>query len=726
MNSDYTYRSCPGCGFDSCICEHVPASEAPSTSATQSEQQQHELHAAQHTPQQQQNRPIKIKLNLASSILPNTNKSPPALLPVSHGSAVPTPHTKQLKKRGRPPKTGRFALPHSHSRGAYNPRGRAGPTSHKSNIAKAKHGAVRRGFASNKKKGGRGSYRHDDDDYYYDGSFPTFVTAISSSSEDDDDEMDEELAVYHHRAPPVVPAPVTGPRLGKELLVPSLPHQDDDDDEEDEEDDQEEDDSDASSDLTDPDDISIQASEERFIIAEERARVRRELMGQDDVGGNGHKQRFDWQATPSKRSNSSSSGGSDSDSDSESSSDEDVLIQDEDDDNAEDEAEADVALGRAATTPLAERSDCSSDSDDFDAAVFFASLDSDHEEKAAEADDDEASTVSDLNVPRMQDSAYPMPIVSQDGMLAFGDPLAMLDAPFDIPTAVPSPNYCGDTTESDDDDEQMDVDTDQGATEDEDGFGTDDGETTDDMDEDEIAEILAPRFATPPPQGVDPLALHLTPIAVVPQPPVVRRPTPPRTVAITPTTRPRTMSLSTQSISSWGSMSPPAPPALRMPKLPSMGRFESPAGPVPPTPGESPRVVVIDGTSKDIPSPFARKFRSGLMRGRPKVRSHDPSSSHGADTGDYSAMPREDITLCRLFIQVAKSARTRWHRSPRSVYPLLRPTSTSTTCSTRPSSRTTKTPSSTRRLRLRTRSSPPPRATLPHTRATSRAGTAFQ
>ena len=43
---------------------------------------------------------------------------------------------------------------------------------------------------------------------------------------------------------------------------------------------------------------------------------------------------------------------------------------------------------------------------------------------------------------------YPMLIVSQDNMLALGDPLAMLDAPFDIPTTVPSPNYCDDTIET--------------------------------------------------------------------------------------------------------------------------------------------------------------------------------------------------------------------------------------------------------------------------------------
>ncbi|KAH7105841.1 hypothetical protein BKA62DRAFT_668631 [Auriculariales sp. MPI-PUGE-AT-0066] len=620
-----TYRVCPGCGFDTCICPDPPATTpalAPgSVLASQTQQQK-----------------LKIKLNLAPN--PNTTPAARAFASTSHAGSASSSRVKLTSKQVRPPKPGRFSLAHAHSHAAYNPRSGAPKSRKKSGTTAAAVAKSNRRNFSGTKKGGRRGYRPTDDDLYGDESdeFPTFVSAVSSSSEDEDDRPRGAANHLYHRS-----APTASTTKGKELHVG-----DDTDDS---------DDSDASSDLTDIDDLSMQDEEERFIVAEERARVKRELMRDDDANS---KKRFDWQATPSRRSSTDSSDSSDSGNATESESGNGVAQAEEDEDNPEEAVEPDVTPMRVAS-PVAARCDSSSEDDDddgFDAAVFFASLDSDREQgrkfvDADDDDDDDDDSISIASAPepafQEQDPSFQMPI-SQDmhGLLVFGDPLTML-ADYDIPT-VPTTAMAddgGNTTESDDDDDGMDIDTDDGATEDEDNETTlgmesdDDGETTDDMREDEIAEILAPRFATPPPTSVDPLALHLTsapaPVAAVPPVAEFRTPLPP----VKSYTRQRSVSLSALSISSTGSMLPPPPPR-RAPKLPMMGHFQNPDV-VSPTTSTSAAsnggVVVIDGSTKNIPSPFVRKMRRDLLRMRPKryskTRRHVTGSPLSA-AGEFS------------------------------------------------------------------------------------------
>ncbi|KZV85716.1 hypothetical protein EXIGLDRAFT_753174 [Exidia glandulosa HHB12029] len=418
-------------------------------------------------------------------------------------------------------------------------------------------------------RSGYNLYVHSDSDSDETDAYPTFVSAsgLSTSSDEEGDDEEQEGG------------------------------QDDSADDE-------------SSELTDLDDFSVQDEEERFIIADEKARVRRELLGDNDPEV--AKKQRDWQMIPrqkgSSATGSTAGGGDDSDSNSDSTEDEQL----EDDEDVEDEPEPDVhARGEL---ELAADRYWSSSEDDFDAAVFFASLDSENEAKSSDGDDSDDSI---LGAQSLDESAQAglfarispeehLPMVTQDvhGLLVFGDAVkdAALDMAFDIPsvppTAVQSPNpeAPGDSTEDEDEEDlrsaadAMDVD----STDDDLGLEETDGATTDDMCEEDLDRVRAP---TPPPTGVNPLATLRTPTTDGARRSKKHdRPVP--LLSQKPTDilgRRRAASLT----SSNGTTSPSVS-SSRIVKFPSMGRFESPA---------QVKMVIIDGRTQNIPSPFARKLR---------------------------------------------------------------------------------------------------------------------
>ncbi|EJD48015.1 hypothetical protein AURDEDRAFT_113266 [Auricularia subglabra TFB-10046 SS5] len=509
----------------------------------------------------------------------------------AHGQFVLDPHARLQKPRGRPPAAARVQ-PITQYPANHKPTYAAPNTKTSSTTSNTKNGAGRH-HKSATASAGRKAYRDpyaldtDTNDDASDAYYPTFVSAVSSTEDDDDDDNDPQDAMQQDAGNA----------------------------------------SDESSELTDPDDFSVQAEEERFIIAEEKARVRRELMGDGGSSPTARK-KFDWQLIPRKGSTAGSSAGAgavdETDSDSDSSEDE----QADEDEEPEDDAEPDGhGRGRTASVALSADRYWSSSEDDFDAAVFFASLDSDAENGCAGGarsdGGDSTSTASELGMQTLQQqaglvvasaSSEHLPIVTQDmhGLLVFGDAKdPTLDMAFDIPSVPPtaqqSPNpHADDSTESDGDD-AMDVDDDAGNETDDDGeLGLEsDGETTDDMCDEELM-VRAP---TPPSAGVNPLSTLHTP-ATVPESndkrsrkqqlkdaALARLQQSPKPADILQ--RKRAASIA-RSMSSNGATSPSIASSSRIVKMPSMGRFDTPS---------SLKVVIIDGTTKDIPSPFARRLR---------------------------------------------------------------------------------------------------------------------
>ncbi|KAF9258883.1 hypothetical protein L218DRAFT_1004411 [Marasmius fiardii PR-910] len=247
-------------------------------------------------------------------------------------------------------------------------------------------------------------------------------------------------------------------------------------------------------------DSSIEAEEESFIIAEERARVRRELMGEETL----QKRRDNnWVIRPRKRSvGTPSDVDMDGDGDaSEDSADDDDAQDDEEDDDDDDEQDESDRPG-AGYVGLA--TGWSDDESSFDADLFFANLSSDSVSDGSSTQGDDEAVVdgyqSDLGalaasiIPHLRQSITNMPFeVSEgwDGQIVFTNGLSEAQGPITLDVSFPTspiilpeqsaspPSADGDgdidmisTTDADPDEEgyEQDVDT----------AGEGDGDTTDD------------------------------------------------------------------------------------------------------------------------------------------------------------------------------------------------------------------------------------------------------
>ncbi|KAG7093818.1 hypothetical protein E1B28_007459 [Marasmius oreades] len=243
-------------------------------------------------------------------------------------------------------------------------------------------------------------------------------------------------------------------------------------------------------------DSSIEAEEESFIIAQERARVRRELMGEETL----QKRRDNnWVIRPRKRSVGNPSD-VDMAGDSDASEEDDDAQDDEQDDDDDDEQDESDRPGAGYVGFATGWSD---DESSFDADLFFANLSSDPDGNGSSTQgDDEVdahSYQSDLDVlaasivPQLRQGIHNMPFeVSEgwDGQIVFTNGLGEaqgtvnLDVPFppspiifpEQSVSPPRVDGGGDvdmisTTDADPDEDgyEQDVDT----------VGEDDGDTTD-------------------------------------------------------------------------------------------------------------------------------------------------------------------------------------------------------------------------------------------------------
>ncbi|KAK1215475.1 hypothetical protein PQX77_021909 [Marasmius sp. AFHP31] len=273
-------------------------------------------------------------------------------------------------------------------------------------------------------------------------------------------------------------------------------------------------------------DFSIEAEEENFIIAEERARVRRELMGEESL----QKRRDNnWVIRPRKRSV-----GTPSDVDMDGDSDATDGEEDDDDDDAQEDEPADEddeqdESDRPGANYVGFATGWSDDESSFDADLFFANLSSDSDSDGSSTQGDDEAGVdgdySDLDalteaaasiIPHLRQSITNLPFeVSEgwDGQIVFTNGLAeapgavTLDVPFSPPIVIPeqsvSPSADGDgdidmvsTTDGDPDEEgyEQDVDT----------VGEADGDTTDEelVGEDDLPNERAMELFNTPFTGV--------------------------------------------------------------------------------------------------------------------------------------------------------------------------------------------------------------------------------
>ncbi|ESK97737.1 hypothetical protein Moror_17444 [Moniliophthora roreri MCA 2997] len=397
---------------------------------------------------------LKIKLPPKPKIFSGIPPDLPDQTPIHTPTQQPQP-----KRRGRPPKNGISAQPRSSNQRARQP-SRRPPPQNKSKVGiKKKPTAVKRKRPEstdnessdltdidqfyNQDRGH--SYDNGPDDAPRSSQFPTFISSISSTTSSSD--------------------------------------------------------SDSSSLSGFETDSSIEAEEENFIIAEERARIRRELLGEETL----QKRRDNnWVIRPRKRSvGTPSDVDMDADSDEDNDQDEDDAQddeQDDDDDEDDDQDESDTRLGAGYVGFATGWSD--DDKSSFDADLFFANLssDSDSDGSSTQGEDDGVDgDQSDLDalteaaasiIPHLRQTITHMPFdVTEgwDGQIVFTNGLgeaqgtASLDVQFPpspfVPETSASPSADGDgdvdmlSTDADPDEEgyEQDVDT----------VGEGDGDTTD-------------------------------------------------------------------------------------------------------------------------------------------------------------------------------------------------------------------------------------------------------
>ncbi|KAF8478779.1 hypothetical protein JB92DRAFT_3133883 [Gautieria morchelliformis] len=280
-------------------------------------------------------------------------------------------------------------------------------------------------------------------------------------------------------------------------------------------------------------DSSIRAEEEDLILAEQRAKVRREILNNEE-SWHMEKRKWDhlrnnnnWEIRPRKRS----VGPDEADGDTSTESDDSELGAEEEEEEGDDDDDPDIRYGHGMVTGW------QSDDDDFDAELFFATLtDSSGPGSDADVEDsgDEHSDNSDLSSISMTEAAAarllsssfdagcPLVVTEDwDGRLVFANGLkdgqGVLDVHFEVDAAQRHRSIR----------EAMEVDAEdtEGISErvedeeDENDFISDDGgETTDDM-LDHRTGINTPqgmalpfRCPTPPVASIDPLSTF-SPIA---------------------------------------------------------------------------------------------------------------------------------------------------------------------------------------------------------------------
>ncbi|KAL0580587.1 hypothetical protein V5O48_001412 [Marasmius crinis-equi] len=398
-------------------------------------------------PVQQHLPKLKIKLP------PKIPSGLPPDLPNQLVAPQPQP---QPKRRGRPPKNGISAAPRSRPKPSAPPR-RPPPKKQIKNGIKKRQLAVKRKRVDSTDDDSSDltdidqfypEHRpipHHDEDASSAAAFPTFASSISSTSSTD---------------------------------------------------------SDSSSSSGFETDSSIEAEEENFIIAEERARVRRELMGEETLQ---RRRDNDWVIRPRKRSV-----GTPSDVDMDGDSDATEGEEDDDDDDAQDDEPADDddeqdESDRPGAGYVGLATGWSEDESSFDADLFFANLSSNSDSDGSSTEGDDEGGIdgdySDLDafteaaaslIPHLRQSITNLPFeVSEgwDGQIVFTNGLGevpgavTLDVPFPpspilLPEQSASPSADGDgdvdmisTTDADPDEEgyEQDVDT----------VGEGDGDTTD-------------------------------------------------------------------------------------------------------------------------------------------------------------------------------------------------------------------------------------------------------
>ncbi|KAK0446714.1 hypothetical protein EV421DRAFT_1790910 [Armillaria borealis] len=237
-------------------------------------------------------------------------------------------------------------------------------------------------------------------------------------------------------------------------------------------------------------DSSIEAEEENFILAEERARVRRELLG-DDVPNSLSRRRDSWIIHPRKTSvgdpsdvdmDDRTEDEDDDDDDDDDDEDEEAAEEDEDGDvEEEDDEEDDRTRYTGMATGWSDGEESS-----FDADLFFANLSgsssssSDDEEEQEDIAIDPAALAGALASIQPRDLPFEV-TEGWDGQLMFtsGPGGGVLEAEFDAMAAQFIVDSSASPSGADDDDDVNMQDADEEDEEDGEEGGGDGGDTTD-------------------------------------------------------------------------------------------------------------------------------------------------------------------------------------------------------------------------------------------------------
>lgn len=384
-------------------------------------------------------------------------------------------------------------------------------------------------------------------------------------------------------------------------------------------------------------DSSIKPEEEELVISEvERAKVRYELFKTEDSWHMDkrkwdHLKNSNWEIRPRKRSVGPDDSGTDSTT--ESGSEMDIDEEEDEEGEADEEDDPDIEYGRGLVTGWR-----ISDDEDFDAELFFATLtddssglgsdaDIEDEDSGDETDNSDLSTISmreaiaaGLLLPSL-DAGCPLVVTEDwDGRLVFTNGLrdgqGVLDVHFEVSAAQRQRSIR----------EAMEVDTtgslpsaENDQEDEEEELISDDGETTDDVLDQETPHVvpLPIRFPTPPVASIDPLST-LSPIVQskrpkLPAPAPINSPKPADILAgricselsSSRSQRSRSVSVDAPSV-------PGTSASSQQSRQPRMGSFVAVSR-------DPQRCVIIDGTVPSPLSPFPRTRRAGRGRERKRI-----------------------------------------------------------------------------------------------------------
>lgn len=378
-------------------------------------------------------------------------------------------------------------------------------------------------------------------------------------------------------------------------------------------------------------DSSMPAEDDLILSEEQRAKVRYELF-KNEESWHMDKRKWDhlknnnnWEILPRKRSVGPEESGTNSDTESESDMEVDTA-EDEEGEGDEDD-DPDIEYGRGLVTGWQ-----SSDDDDFDAELLLATLtdssgpgsDADVEDSGDETDNSDLSTISIreavaaglLHSP--SDAGCPLVVTEDwDGRLVFTNGLrdgqGVLDVHFEVSAAQRQRSIR----------EAMEVDTEgilpsaeNDEEDEEDDLISDDGETTDDMLDQETPHVvpLLIRYPTPPIASIDPLST-LSPIVGSKRSKLCVSTDSPKPADILAGAGKICPELSLRPQRS-RSVSVDAPSGTsvssQQSRQPRMGSFVTVSR-------DPQRSVIIDGTTIPAFSPFARVRRVGRGRERKRI-----------------------------------------------------------------------------------------------------------